>query len=162
MSQQNIEVVSTDYEICMDTGGILYIEAKMDTGRKWHVQVDDDGQYRSESGCLIYVDSEEYEGDGFEDESALAIAEAEKVAADVIKDRQIDAIKDSDDGEEIQEKAQQVADILGEGDSEQYLILAAAYHRSDSLDIGNEMIRLQVALECTQDQSRQVVDLFID
>ncbi|MEY8194463.1 MAG: hypothetical protein RPR28_06355 [Cycloclasticus sp.] len=75
-----------------------------------------------------------------------------------IEDLKLQYFKNSEDYEEVEALSRKINEIIG--NKEDYLMLAKGYFEADNIDIGYAMCSLQIYYDMTQDQSRQVVDLF--
>lgn len=123
------------------------------------------------SSCWITTDSSDGDIDqddyadvyGKDNEAVFSeiIAMAEQKAKSILHDQTIDRIIDTDESGVIAEKAAQISLIVGKGNKKDYLILASTFQNAESIAVNESMIMLQISLECSQQQSSDIVNLFI-
>lgn len=131
-----------------------------------------DGLYKPSLGCLILAEGvadevcfddehiiEAY-ADSTEQVRDCVIELAEQAAAQYFKDTKIEQILASDRADKIQVNASKIAAILG-GEPNNYLILANGYEQAEHISINDAMISLQIAYGCSQQQSHDIIQLFL-
>ena len=118
-------------------------------------------------GCGSYAEFTDLKVELSEEEKESILEEAtkhfEKQEKDWQTETEIEEIRNSIDFEEIEEKRQKILEILNDNDAEhnKYLILTNDLYRSKSISILDAMVNLQIALGCSQKQSREIVALFV-
>ena len=120
-------------------------------------------------GCGSYAEFTDLKVELSEEEKESILEEAtkhfEKQEKDWQTETEIEEIRNSIDFEEIEEKRQkilEILEILNDNDADnKYLILTNDLYRSKSISILDAMVNLQIALGCSQKQSREIVALFV-
>lgn len=165
--QEQFNIVATDYDFFGDDNEPTIIVET--TEHKFYVQTTN-GVHDSSLGCWITTDdsdgdidwydyAEAYSADSDEVISTI-IQVAETEAKRLLKDKKLETIRDNDESGEIEAKAEKIAAMIG-GDVDDYLILSNTLSNSESIDINNTMIFLQINCGCSQAQSSDIVNLFL-
>ena len=159
----NIQVI--DYDFFGDEDPTIIIEA---LEHKFYVQTHSG---KHSSSCWITTDSSDGDinqddyADVYEEDTESVFSEiikmAEQKANAVLRNQVIERIINADETGVIADKAAKIASIVGKGFQSDYLILASTFQNAEKIAVNDAMIMLQISLECSQQQSNDIVNLFI-